>query len=119
VYLALLHRKISVFWLDMREISSYREIDAATQQLGNGGSMPQETTHDPMAHARPSSLVSLLSGWVQQGMESFFATQRILVDVAMRQNFSSACATLVARAHSTLAVTSLPQWEAATFVPAR
>ena len=45
-----------------------------------------ETTHDPMAHARPSSIISLLSGWVQQGMESFFATQRILVDVAMRQN---------------------------------
>ncbi len=51
--------------------------------------MPQETTHDPMAHARPSSIVSLLSGWVQQGMESFFATQRILVDVAMRQNASA------------------------------
>jgi hypothetical protein len=51
--------------------------------------MPQESTHDPMAHARPSSLVSLLSGWVQQGMESFFATQRILVDVAMRQNASA------------------------------
>jgi hypothetical protein len=48
--------------------------------------MPQETTHETMAHARPSSIVSLLSGWVQQGMESFFATQRILVDVAMRQN---------------------------------
>lgn len=48
-----------------------------------------ETTHDPMAHARPSSIVSLLSGWVQQGMESFFATQRILVDVAMRQNASA------------------------------
>jgi hypothetical protein len=42
-----------------------------------------------MAHARPSSIVSLLSGWVQQGMESFFATQRILVDVAMRQNASA------------------------------
>lgn len=48
-----------------------------------------ETIHDPMAHARPSSIVSLLSGWVQQGMESFFATQRILVDVAMRQNASA------------------------------
>src|ERR1700760_356111 len=59
------------------------------QQLGNGGSMPQETIHDPLAHARPSSIVSLLSGWVQQGMESFFATQRILVDVAMRQNASA------------------------------
>lgn len=51
--------------------------------------MPQETTHETMAHARPSSIVSLLSGWVQQGMESFFATQRILVDVAMRQNASA------------------------------
>jgi vacuolar-type H+-ATPase subunit E/Vma4 len=38
---------------------------------------------------RPSSFVSLLSGWVQQAMESFFATQRILVDVAMRQNASA------------------------------
>ncbi|HXY48757.1 MAG TPA: hypothetical protein VEI01_04835 [Terriglobales bacterium] len=31
-------------------------------------------------------MVSLLSGWMQQGVESFFATQRILVDLAMRQN---------------------------------
>jgi len=34
----------------------------------------------------PSTFISLLTGWVQQGVESFFATQRILVDVAMRQN---------------------------------
>jgi len=39
-----------------------------------------------VAHDRPSSFLSLLTGWVQQGVESFFATQRILVDVAMRQN---------------------------------
>jgi len=39
-----------------------------------------------VAHNRPSSFLSLLTGWVQQGVESFFATQRILVDVAMRQN---------------------------------
>lgn len=38
------------------------------------------------AQPRPSTLVSLLSGWVQQAMDSFFATQRILIDVAMRQN---------------------------------
>ena len=38
------------------------------------------------AHERPSSFLTLLSGWVQQGVESFFATQRILVDLAMRQN---------------------------------
>jgi hypothetical protein len=34
----------------------------------------------------PPTFVDLLSGWVQQGVESFFATQRILVDIAMRQN---------------------------------
>jgi len=27
-----------------------------------------------------------MTGWVQQGVESFFATQRVLVDLAMRQN---------------------------------
>jgi len=39
-------------------------------------------------HSRESSLVSLLSGWAQQGVQSFFASQRILVDLAMRQNAS-------------------------------
>ncbi|MFZ0911888.1 MAG: hypothetical protein WBQ76_07410 [Candidatus Korobacteraceae bacterium] len=43
---------------------------------------PESTT----AHARESSFVSLLSGWVQQGVENFFATQRILVDLITRQN---------------------------------
>ena len=38
------------------------------------------------AHSRESSFLSLLSGWVQQGVENFFATQRILVDLAVRQN---------------------------------
>jgi hypothetical protein len=28
----------------------------------------------------------MLSGWMQQGVENFFATQRILVDLAVRQN---------------------------------
>jgi hypothetical protein len=37
-------------------------------------------------HTGDSSFVSLLSGWVQQGVENFFATQRILVDLAMSQN---------------------------------
>ena len=37
-------------------------------------------------HPRESSVVSLLSGWAQQGVQSFFATQRILLDLAMRQN---------------------------------
>ncbi len=40
----------------------------------------------PAVQARESSFVNLLSGWVQQGVENFFATQRILVDLAMRQN---------------------------------
>lgn len=48
--------------------------------------MPRETRARPAAHPRPSSFLSLLTGWVQQGVESFFATQRVLVDVAMRQN---------------------------------
>jgi hypothetical protein len=39
-----------------------------------------------MGHTRESSFVSLLSGWVQQGVENFFATQRILVDLITRQN---------------------------------
>ncbi len=39
-------------------------------------------------HSRESSFVSLLSGWAQQGVQGFFATQRILLDLAMRQNTS-------------------------------
>lgn len=39
-------------------------------------------------HPKESSFVSLLSGWAQQGVQSFFATQRILMDLAMRQNAS-------------------------------
>ncbi len=38
------------------------------------------------SHTGDSSFVSLLSGWVQQGVENFFATQRIVVDLAMSQN---------------------------------
>jgi hypothetical protein len=43
-------------------------------------------TESSTVHAGDSSFVSLLSGWVQQGVENFFATQRILVDLAMSQN---------------------------------
>ena len=42
--------------------------------------------HTSPAQMPESSLVTMLSGWVQQGVENFFATQRILVDLAMRQN---------------------------------
>ena len=51
--------------------------------------MPRNVAPQAEPHDRPSTLVSLLSGWVQQGLESFFATQRILVDLAMRQNSSA------------------------------
>src|ERR1700758_5714053 len=37
-------------------------------------------------HPREPSFVTLLSSWAQQGVQSFFATQRILLDLAMRQN---------------------------------
>jgi hypothetical protein len=37
-------------------------------------------------HPRESSFVSLLSGWATQGVQTFFTTQRILLDLAMRQN---------------------------------
>lgn len=47
--------------------------------------MPREAKHHTQVHS-PASFLSLLTGWVQQGVESFFATQRVLVDVAMRQN---------------------------------
>jgi hypothetical protein len=43
------------------------------------------TKHVPI-HPKESSVVSTLSGWAQQGVRTFFATQRILLDLAMRQN---------------------------------
>ena len=42
--------------------------------------------HTSPAQMPESSLVSMLSGWVQQGVENFFATQKILVDLAVNQN---------------------------------
>jgi hypothetical protein len=47
-------------------------------------------THEPThtSEANPSSFFTLVTGWMQQGVESFFATQRILVDLAMRQNLN-------------------------------
>lgn len=40
------------------------------------------------ARDKASSTISLLSGWAQQGVQTLFATQRILLDLAMRQNAS-------------------------------
>jgi hypothetical protein len=39
-------------------------------------------------HSREPSFVSVLSTWAQQGVQSFFTTQRVLLDLAMRQNAS-------------------------------
>jgi len=49
---------------------------------------PAVKHESPRTHARESSVVSLLSGWAQQGAQTLFATQRILIDLAMRQNAS-------------------------------
>ncbi len=43
-------------------------------------------TEASRTHPRESSFALILSGWAQQGVQSFFATQRILLDLAMRQN---------------------------------
>ncbi len=43
-------------------------------------------TKTSRTHSREPSFVSSLSGWAQQGVQSFFATPRSLVDLAMRQN---------------------------------
>ncbi len=50
--------------------------------------MPTTEKFESRNHSSESSFVSLLSGWAQQGVQSFFATQRILLDLAMRQNAS-------------------------------
>ncbi len=51
--------------------------------------MPTTVKHEsPRSYLGESSFVSLLSGWAQQGVQTFFATQRILLDLAMRQNAS-------------------------------
>ena len=47
--------------------------------------MVAATQHES-THKEEPSMLSLLSGWAQQGAQTFFATQRILLDVAMRQN---------------------------------
>ena len=46
--------------------------------------MPRNTKPGP-THVNPSSFLTLLSGWVQQGVENLFATERVLVDLAMRK----------------------------------
>src|SRR5271165_3108422 len=49
--------------------------------------MPAKAKSQPAAtrYAMPSPF-SLLADWARQGTESFFASQRILLDLVMRQN---------------------------------
>ena len=49
---------------------------------------PDSKPESSKTHPRQSSVVSLLSGWAQQGVQSYFATQRILLDLTLRQNAS-------------------------------
>ncbi|MGH9523521.1 MAG: hypothetical protein ACRD3E_13425 [Terriglobales bacterium] len=48
----------------------------------------KENNRPSATPTNPSSFFTLVTGWMQQGVESFFSTQRILVDLAMRQNLS-------------------------------
>jgi len=48
--------------------------------------MPNPSKPEPGGRSRESTPFSLLTEWVRQGTESFFATQRILLDLVMRQN---------------------------------
>src|SRR5579859_1821268 len=51
--------------------------------------MAATTTAKSRTHPREqSSFSSLLAGWARQGVDSFLATQRILLDLAIRQNAS-------------------------------
>src|SRR5271169_7101179 len=53
-----------------------------------GGYMPTVKSETPRTHSGEPPFISLMSGWAQQGVQTFFATQRILLDLAMRQNAS-------------------------------
>jgi hypothetical protein len=51
----------------------------------NGGAI-MAVKSETRTHPREPSFISILSGWARQGAQSLFATQRILLDLAMRQN---------------------------------
>ncbi len=48
--------------------------------------MPKALKSGPAPPQFPLPAFSMLSDWIRQGTESFFATQRILLDLVMRQN---------------------------------
>jgi len=47
--------------------------------------MPRNNKSGPATH-NPSSFLTLVSGWVQQGVENVFAAERVVVDLAMRKS---------------------------------
>jgi hypothetical protein len=48
--------------------------------------MPAKETPEPAANWYQASPFSVITGWAKLGAESFFATQRILLNLVMRQN---------------------------------
>src|SRR3984957_16908797 len=55
--------------------------------------MPAKAKPEPVATGNePFCLQSLLTEWTRQGTETFFASQRILWDLVMRQNASTTTA---------------------------
>src|SRR5271166_77703 len=73
----------------LTQLNWNRIFNSMLQCSNSGGHMATTVKREsPRGYFGESSFVSLLSGWAQQGVQSFFATQRILVDLAMRQNTS-------------------------------
>jgi len=69
--------------------------------------MPRDNKPGPATHVNPSSFLTLVSGWVQQGVENVFATERVLVDLAMRKStdaIRSLREGVSAREHSPMAI---------------
>ncbi len=51
--------------------------------------MPEDRKPKPAAHPPESSMFSLVSGLLRQGVEAFFTSQRILMDLISKQNASA------------------------------
>ena len=69
--------------------------------------MPRDNKSGPATHVNASSFLTLVSGWVQQGVENVFATERVLVDLAMRKTsdtMKSLREGVSAREHSPVAI---------------
>jgi uncharacterized protein YukE len=70
--------------LDKPSVKHYLEVDAAVQHRRS--EMETTAKTETRTHPKESSFGSIVSGWAQQGLHTFFATQRILLDLAMQQN---------------------------------